>query len=127
MTAVGGPIESVSIDGRYFSVAADADAGRQIGGSKNEVQANGDRTGRLIKSVENWMIDGLALAIDDLLEDHEYLQSKANENGFFPINFSFSSGSVWGGTGQIVDELKFGNAGATMPLSFAGPGSLTQQ
>jgi len=127
MTAVGGPIVSVEVDGRYFSVAADADAGRQIGGKTNEVQPNGDNTGRLIKSAKPWMVDGLSLAIDDLLDDQVYLQLKANEKKFFPVNFSFSSGTVWGGLGQIVDELKFSNQNATMPISFSGPGSLTQQ
>lgn len=127
MTAVGGPIESVSVDGRYFSVAADADAGRQLGGFTNETQENGDGTGRLIKSRKKWMIDGLSLSCDDLLDDQEYLQSKADENGYFAVNFSFASGSVYGGQGQIEDEIKFGNAGATVPLSFSGPGKLTQQ
>lgn len=127
MTAVGGPVESVSVGGRYFAVAADADAGRQLGGFVNETQENGDGTGRLIKSRKKWMMDGLALAVDDLLEDQEFLQSKADENGYFPINFTFASGSVYGGSGQIEDELKFGNAGATVPVTFSGPGKLTAQ
>jgi hypothetical protein len=127
MTAVGGPIESVNVGGRYFAVAADADAGRQLGGFVNETQENGDGTGRLIKTRKKWMIDGLTLAIDDLLEDQEYLQLKADENGYFPVNFTFASGSVYGGTGQIEDELKFGNAGATVPVTFGGPGKLTAQ
>lgn len=127
MTAVGGPVESVSVAGRYFTVAADADAGRQLGGYVNETQENGDGTGRLIKSRKKWMIDGLTLACDDLLEDQEYLQDKADEFGYFPINFTFASGAVYGGTGQIEDELKFGNAGATVAVTFGGPQKLTQQ
>jgi len=127
MTAVGGPVESVSIAGRYFAVAADADAGRQLGGFVNETQENGDGTGRLIKSRKKWMMGGLTLSVDDLLEDQEFLQEKADENGYFPVNFTFASGSVYGGTGQIEDELKFGNAGATVPVTFAGPGKLTAQ
>ncbi len=127
MAAVGGPVESVNVAGRYFSVAADADAGRQLGGFTNESQENGDGTARLIKTRKRWMMDGLTLAIDDLLDDQEFLQSKANEKGYFPVNFTFSSGAVYGGTGQIEDELKFGNAGATIPITFGGPGKLTAQ
>lgn len=127
MAAVGGPVESVSIDGRYFSVAADADSGRELGGFTNENQSNGDGTARLIKSRKPWQIDGLTLAIDDLLEDQEYLQDKADQNGYFDINISYASGSVYGGTGQLVDELKFGNAGATVPVTFGGPQKLTAQ
>ncbi len=127
MTAIGGPVESVSIDGRYFTVAADADAGRELGGFTNENQSNGDGTARLIKTRKPWQIDGLTLAIDDLLDDQEYLQDKADELGYFPINISFASGAVYGGTGQVMDELKFGNAGATVPVTFGGPQKLTQQ
>lgn len=127
MTAVGGPIESCNVGGRYFSVAADADAGRELGGFTNENQPNGDGTARLIKTRKTWKIDGLTLSVDDLLEDQEYLQDKADENGYFPVNFTFASGSVYGGTGQIEDELKFGNAGATVPVTFGGPGKLTSQ
>lgn len=127
MTAVGGPIESVNIGGEYFTVAADADAGRELGGFTNEIQPNGDKTGRLIKSLKPWQVDGLTLAVDDLLDQQEFLQNKADELGFFPINITFASGSVFGGTGQIVDELKFGNSGATVPVTLGGPGKLTQQ
>lgn len=127
MTAVGGPVESVSIDGRYFTVAADADANRELGGFVNENQPNGDGTARLIKSRKPWLVDGLTLAVDDLLDDQEYLQDKADQLGYFPVNITFANGAVFGGTGQIVDELKFGNAGATVPVTLGGPQKLTQQ
>ena len=127
MAAIGGPVESVSIDGRYFTVAEDADAGRELGGFTNEIQSNGDGTARLIKSRKPWQVDGLTLAVDDLLDDQEYLQDKADQNGFFPLNITFASGSVYGGTGQLVDELKFGNAATTVPVTFGGPQKLTQQ
>ena len=127
MTAVGGPVESINVAGRYFSVASDADAGRELGGFVNEIQPNGDKTGRLIKSSKPWQVDGLTLSIDDLLDDQEYIQNKADELGFFPINITLASGSVYGGTGQLIDELKFGNAGATVPVTLGGPGKLTQQ
>ena len=42
MPAVGGSIESVTLNGRPFPVAADAEAQRKLGGWENEVQANGD-------------------------------------------------------------------------------------
>ena len=65
MTAVGGPIASVSLRGRYFSVAEDAESNRKLGGFKNEIQMNGDKTGRLIKSAVPWSADGLTLSCDD--------------------------------------------------------------
>lgn len=127
MTAVGGPIESVSIDGRYFTVAADADSNRELGGFTNENQSNGDGTARQIKSRKPWQIDGLTLSIDDLLEDQEYLQNKSDQAGYYPINITFASGVVYGGSGCIVDELKFSNSGSTVPVTLGGPLKLTQQ
>lgn len=127
MAAVGGPIESVEIDGRYFSVAADSDGNRDLGGFSNEDMPNGDGTARQIKTRKVWMIEGLALATDDLLDDQEYLQSKANQAGYFPITFTFASGSIYGGSGNISGDIKFSNQNATIPLSFSGPQTLTQQ
>ena len=125
--STGGPVESVEIDGRYFAVAADSEGNRDIGGFVNEIQPNGDKTARLVKTVKPWMLDGLSLSMDDFLEDQEFIQGKADQKGFFPIVFTFASGVVYGGTGQIVDELKFANSNTTMPVSFSGGGGLTQQ
>ena len=44
--AIGGSIESVSIGGRPFTVASDADATRDLGGYTSETRANGDGTTR---------------------------------------------------------------------------------
>ncbi len=127
MTAIGGPVESVEIDGRYFTVAADADSNRELGGKTNENQPNGDGTARQIKTIKTWKIDGLTLSVDDLLEDQEYLQDKSDQAGYYPITITYSSGAVFGGTGSLEDELKFSNSGATVPVTLGGPGKLTQQ
>ena len=127
MSAVGGPIESIEIDGRTFSVAADADSNRELGGFTNEIQPNGDGTARQIKTRKPWQIDGLTLSVDDLLEDQEFLQSKADQSGYYPVNITYASGSVYGGTGCLIDELKFSNSGATVPVTIGGPQKLTAQ
>ena len=44
--SVGGSIESVTLNGRSFAVAADADSNRFLGGFVNDVQANGNGSGR---------------------------------------------------------------------------------
>jgi len=49
MAATGGSIESITMDGREFAVAADAESQRKLGGFENEVQANGNGTARIIK------------------------------------------------------------------------------
>lgn len=128
MTAIGGGYESVTINGRTFTVANDSDANRQLGGKVNEVQMNGQAlSARLIKTNTKWMVSGLDLAIDDDAGDHEFLQAQANLNGFFPISFSEASGSILQGTGQITSELSKSSQSASMSLEFSGPGVLTQQ
>lgn len=128
MTAVGGSIESVSLDGRLFSVAADADSNRKIGGSENEFQANGDgSTGRLLKTKVGWSVDGLTLSIDDTRADAEYLQDLQDGVDFFAISITYASGVTYQGTGQIVGETATSSQNTTGAVALMGPGKLTQQ
>ena len=77
MPAIGGSIQSVSIRGRLFAVASDAEANKKLGGFENEVQANGNGTARLVKTRVPWSIDGLQIEIDDNRADHEFLKEIA--------------------------------------------------
>lgn len=127
MTAIGGSIESVSLDGRIFSVASDADSTRKIGGFENEVQGNGDTTARLIKAAGPWSVDGLTLSIDDTRGDAEYLQDLQDSLDFFPIAITYASGVVYQGTGQIVGETGVSSQSTTAAVALMGTGKLTQQ
>ena len=106
MAAVGGSIESITLDGRNFAVAADAEAQRKLGGFENEVQSNGDGTARLIKTRVPLSLDGLTLEIDDDRADQEFLQELTNRNDFFPVVISYASGNDYQGTAQIVGETQ---------------------
>ena len=127
MAAVGGSIESITLDGRGFAVAADAEAQRKLGGFENEVQANGDGTARLIKTRVPLSIDGLTLEIDDDRGDQEFLQELSNRNDFFPVVISYASGNDYQGTAQIVGETQASSQNATAAVSLMGPGVLTKQ
>jgi len=125
--AVGGSIESLSIDGRNFPVASDAEANRKLGGFENEVQANGDGTARIVKTRVPWSLDGISVEIDDDRADQEYLQEKANGNGFFPVAITLASGVVYQGRGQISGEVQASSQNATASISLMGPGEMTKQ
>lgn len=125
--AVGGSIESVTLDGREFAVAADADTQRKLGGFENEVQANGNGTARVIKTRVPAMIDGITVEVDDERGDHEYLQGLSNRRSFFPVAITYASGAVYQGLLQITGELQFGNQNSTASMSLSGPGELTRQ
>lgn len=127
MAAVGGSIESVTLDGRTFSVAADADSNRKLGGYENEVQANGDKTSRLIKNVVPSSIDGLTLSIDDTRGDAEYLQELQDRKDFWPATITYASGVVYQGSVQIVGETAISSQSATAAVALMGDGPLTQQ
>lgn len=127
MAAVGGSIESITLDGRNFAVAADAEAQRKLGGFENEVQSNGDGTARLIKTRVPLSLDGLTLEIDDDRADQEFLQELSNRNDFFPVVISYASGNDYQGTAQIVGETQASSQNATAAVSLMGPGVLTKQ
>lgn len=123
----GGSIESVGLAGRTFSVAADADSNRKLGGWENEVQPNGDGTGRLVKTRVAWLIDGLTLSIDDLRGDQEYLQDMKDRLDFFPVDITYASGAVYSGLGQVTGEEQTSSMSTTAAVTLSGPGTLTRQ
>lgn len=125
--AIGGPIESVSLDGRTFAVAADADVNRKLGGFENEVQSNGDGSARVIKSRVPAAIDGLQLSIDDVRGDHEFLQALADGADFFPVAITYASGETYQGRMMVTGEVQFANQSATATVSLQGPGKLQKQ
>lgn len=127
MPAVGGSIESLTLDGRNFPVAADAEAQRKLGGFENEVLSNGDGTARLIKTRVPLAINGITLEVDDARADHEFLQDLSDRNDYFPIALTYASGFTYQGSAQIVDETQASSQSATASVSLMGPGKLTRQ
>lgn len=127
MPAVGGSIESISINGREFPVAADAEAQRKLGGFENEVQANGDGSARLIKTCVPLSLDGLTLETDDDRGDQEFLQDVANLQDYVAIAITYASGAVYQGSAMIVGEMTTSSQNATTAVNLMGPGILTKQ
>ena len=128
MAAIGGSIESLTLGGRIFAVAADAEAQRKLGGFENEVLANGDNaTARLIKTSVPLSLDGVTIEIDDSRADQEFLQELANRKDYFVIAITYASGITYQGSGQIVGENPASSQSATAPVSLMGPGTLTRQ
>jgi hypothetical protein len=127
MGAVGGSVESVSIKGRGFAVAADADAGRKLGGFENEKQMNGNGTSRTVKTRVGWMIGGLTLSVDDDQGDHEFLQEIADGTEDVPISITLASGAVYSGTGTVTGELSGSSQSATVEVELSGGGKLEKQ
>ena len=127
MAQIGGSITSISFNGRQFSVPADADFTSKIGGFENEVQANGDGTGRLLKTRVPLSVTGLTVGIDDTLQDFEFLQSLADAKLFFDLVIETASGALWTGKAQISSELTLSSQSAVASFDLMGPATLVQQ
>ena len=127
MSAIGGSIESVTLDGREFAVTADADATRKLGGFENELQMNGNGTARVIKTRTGWSLDGLVIETDDSRADQEFVQELADRNTDFPIAVTYASGVVYQGSGILVGENGASSQSASQAVSLMGPGKLTPQ
>jgi len=130
--STGGSIEAVSIRGRNFSVAADADATRKLGGFTSTVEPNGDGTARKIMTRVAWAIGGLTLDVNDVRGDHEFLQEiqngeNADVDGWYPIAVTFASGAVYSGRGTVVDDAEFASMASTVGVQLSGPGELIKQ
>lgn len=127
MTAIGGSIESCSINGRNFPADAAAEAQRQIGGFENEVMSNGDSSARLIKTRMPLMIENLVVSIDDDNGDQEFLQSAADATDYFDFEFTLVDGNTYEARAQITGPIQYSTQNATAALTFKGPGTLRRQ
>ncbi len=124
--SVGGSIESLTLDGRTFSVAADADSTRNLGGTDNEIEMNGDGTYRIVKTRVPSKLDGITVAIDDVRGDAEYLQELKDRKEGFPYSITYASGVIYQGTGTIVGETGISSQNATASITISGS-ALTKQ
>ncbi len=127
MPAIGGSIESITLNGRNFAVSADVDSQRKLGGFENDVQANGDGTTRTIKTRVPWSVAGLTVNVDDDNDDQEFLQQLADGNTDFPVAVTYVSGQTFQGTGQITGELAYSNSNTTATVGLMGSQQLTRQ
>jgi osmotically-inducible protein OsmY len=124
---VGGSLQECNIHGRAFSVAADSDSTRKLGGSENEVLANGNGTVRVIGTITPWSLAGINITIDDDRGDQEFLQDIADNARLGDITLTMFNGKVYQGSGTLTGELGFSSQTATAEVNLMGQGKLTPQ
>ena len=127
MSAIGGSIESVNIDGREFAVTADADVSRKLGGKENELMPNGNGTARVIQTTNVWSLSGVVVQVDDTLGDHEFLQAIADAGTLVAVGITYASGENYQGRGIVAGELTASNQSASAALDLQGEGKLRRQ
>lgn len=127
MGAVGGSVASLGLAGRNFTVTADNDPSRKLGGFENEIVPNGDGSARTTKTRVPWMLSDLEIATDDTRGDQEFLQDLSDSNEDFPVTITYASGKTYQGKGQISGELPTSAAATTTAINLSGSGKLTPQ
>jgi len=128
MGAIGGSVESISIAGREFPVTADADISRKMGGFENDVEANGNGTGRVIKSRVLGSLSGVVVECDDDRGDHEFLQNFADSSTGEAVAITYASGNVYSGRMVISGELNSSSQKATASFDLMSvDGGLSKQ
>jgi len=127
MAEIGGSIESVTLEGRTYTVASDADVAQKLGGFENEVQANGDGGARKIMTRVPWGLSDITVSIDPETDDLEFLQSLANTKGFIDCTLTEVGGTVWQGSGTITGEMPRSLQATTAAVNLMGQGKLTKQ
>lgn len=130
--ARGGSIQEVSIGGRTFAVAADADTTRKLGGKEVELEMNGNATARVIETTVGWSITGIMVSVDETNADQDFLQdcadgTDAGDDGFYPCVITYAGGTSRMGRGRPIGAVEAGSMKATCSLSLGGPGKLEQQ
>lgn len=121
-----GSIVEVSVRGRRFTVAADSDASRDLGGEMVEAQPNGDGTVRYVGTRKPWKVGGLNLATDDGKADQEFLVEVSLGDEVM-ITFTYPDNTTYEGKGKPTGDIVYNNQSGTIPIEFSGGGSLSQQ
>jgi hypothetical protein len=118
--ATGGPLESITIDGRRFAIDGEVDAALALQGYTNEVKPNGDKTVRLVKSVKTGRLNSIPVVIDDARDDESFIQGVMDGLSLVNISATDVNGNTWSGTGQIVEDPETSKKEGTKEINVHG-------
>jgi len=123
MAKVGGSIKQLTLNGRIFSVKADADITRALP-SNNKVEMNGDRSATLVQVIAPWALNEWKISVDNNNGDIEYIRDLTKLPDFFPITYTLADGTVQSCVGQIVDVSEIKTMNNELTISLMGPGQI---
>jgi hypothetical protein len=120
MPNISGPIESITIAGRRFSVEGEDAANVVLSGFKNEIKFNGDGSKRIIRSRASGSIKNLNVQITHGNKDLEYLRNKQSMSDFFDVSITYNDGTIYSGSMQFVDDITEDTQQGTAGISLEG-------
>jgi hypothetical protein len=118
----GGPMKSVSLNGRELKITADNDATITLGGYEVSQEMNGMGTHRELYMPIPWSASGLKVELDVDNNDHEYLVDFQNGGGGDVVVSYRNADYV--GVGNITGTLEANPASASVTLNLGGGGKL---
>jgi len=118
--ATGGPLESITINNRRFSIDAEVDATITLPGFTNVIKPNGDGSMRMIKSRKLGKNDKIPINIDNERGDMEFIQDVMDSFEFVPALAVEVDGTVWEGSIQISGEPGKSTKESTMEITIEG-------
>jgi len=118
--AAYGAMRNMTIGGRGFKVSHDGSGSKQIGGSSNELQMNGDGSFRTIRSVVPGSISDVNVELNDSNGDLEYLQGLATDGTETVVVATYASNISYTGSLVIIGEVQKDEMTGLATLSFQG-------
>lgn len=125
--ATGGSVREINLDGNVFTVAGDAEVELHIGGYVNDVEPNGDGSGRKIMNASVGAVKGAPVNLDLANGDFETLTDLNNRTDFIPATATTVDGTIWEADVSIVDELNANLMKATAEISIKASGPFRRQ
>jgi len=115
-------IEHADVGSRNFSVQADQDVLKDIGGYTAEIQINGNGTGHKKMAAKGWELSGIQSETDDVAGDQEFLQAVQDSPEFATITWQHINETVYSGLGTLTGDLKHNTNTGYTALSIMGVG-----
>ncbi len=120
MAVIGGPWESITLDGRTFAVAQDSGPTLDLGGDTNTIEMNGNETFRIIKEKRPGLAESINVESDPDRGDLEFLKDLQEETDVFPVSVTKVNGTVYSGACIITDPVVENQDKATAEIKLAG-------
>jgi hypothetical protein len=92
----------------------------QLNGKSNDVVPNGDSTVRVKQSRVLASIEGTNLVFDPEAGDIEFLQNLRDTGTPFDYSATTNDGTIYAGSIQITDDLKFNFKEGTVSVTLKG-------
>lgn len=125
MAVIGGPWESITLNGRTFAVAQDSSPTLDLGGDTNTVEMNGNGTFRITKEKRPALAESINVEADPDRGDLEFLKDLSDDTDVFPVSATKVNGTVYSGACIITDPVVENQDKATAEIKLSG--SFTKQ